>query len=119
MLILRSNACVNLNALNFGHRTFNYQILQPATTFIDGSVYLFAFLNVATTNLYSSSRAQHGEQSDKTESVVRTASRVALFSGIGLLLFLLAFARPLLSLYIGEFERRLIVLHHDPMENKD
>jgi len=51
--------------------------------------------------LYSSSRAQHGEQSDKTESVVRTASRVALFSGIGLLLFLLAFARPLLSLYIG------------------
>ena len=27
--------------------------LGPATTFIDGSTYLFAFLNVATTNLYS------------------------------------------------------------------
>lgn len=76
--------------------------LGPATTFIDGSVYLFAFLNVATTNLYSSARAQQGEQSDKAESVVRTASRVALRSGIGLLLFLLAFSRPLLALYIGK-----------------
>ncbi|CAJ1947588.1 unnamed protein product [Cylindrotheca closterium] len=75
--------------------------LGPATTFIDGSVYLFAFLNVAATNIYSTARAQQGEQSDKAESVVRTASRVALRSGIGLLLFLLAFARPLLSLYIG------------------
>eukprot|EP00980_Cylindrotheca_fusiformis_P007817 scaffold1669_cov129-Cylindrotheca_fusiformis.AAC.28 len=75
--------------------------LGPATTFIDGSVYLFAFLNVATTNLYSSARAQEGEGSDQAENVVRTASRIALRSGIGLFFFLLAFARPLLALYIG------------------
>jgi hypothetical protein len=75
--------------------------LGPATTFFDGATYLFAFLNVATTNLYSSARAQRGEQSDKAESVVRTASRVAFKCGIGLMFFLLAFARPLLALYIG------------------
>jgi hypothetical protein len=77
--------------------------LGPATTFFDGATYLFAFLNVATTNLYSTARAQKGEQSDQAEAVVRTASRVALRCGIGIMLFLLAFARPLLGLYIGRF----------------
>jgi hypothetical protein len=77
--------------------------LGPATTFFDGATYLFSFLNVATTNLYSSARAQRGEQSDKAESVVRTAARVAWKSGIGMMIFLLAFARPLLALYIGTF----------------
>ena len=71
---------------------------------------MFAFLNVAATNIYSTARAQQGEQSDKAESVVRTASRVALRSGIGLLLFLLAFARPLLSLYIGEFDASVVAI---------
>lgn len=75
--------------------------LGPATTFFDGATYLFAFLNVATTNLYSSARAQKGEQSEKAESVVRTASRVAWRCGLGLFAFLMAFARPLLALYIG------------------
>ena len=75
--------------------------LGPATTFFDGATYLFAFLNVATTNLYSSARAQNGEQSNQAESVVRTASRVAWRCGLGLMVFLLAFSRPLLSLYIG------------------
>lgn len=73
-------------------------------------MYLFAFLNVATTNIYSTARAQQGEHSDKAESVVRTASRVALRSGIGLLLFLLAFARPLLSLYIGEYKTSVVAI---------
>lgn len=77
--------------------------LGPATTFFDGATYLFAFLNVATTNLYSSARAQRGEKSDKAESVVRTASRVAWKCGLGIMVFLLAFARPLLALYIGKF----------------
>lgn len=76
--------------------------LGPATTFFDGSTYLFAFLNVATTNLYSSARAQRGEQSDKAESVVRTAARVATRCGFGIMFFLLAFSRPLLALYIGK-----------------
>jgi hypothetical protein len=75
--------------------------LGPATTFFDGATYLFAFLNVATTNLYSTARAQKGEQSDQAEAVVRTASRVAVRCGVGIMLFLLAFARPLLGLYIG------------------
>lgn len=75
--------------------------LGPATTFFDGATYLFAFLNVASTNLYSSARAQYGEESDSAESVVRTAARVALLSGIGLLFVLQKFSRPLLALYIG------------------
>jgi hypothetical protein len=75
--------------------------LGPATTFFDGATYLFAFLNVATTNLYASACAQKGEQSDKAESVVRTAAKVGFNSGLGLMVFLLAFSRPLLGLYIG------------------
>jgi Na+-driven multidrug efflux pump len=75
--------------------------LGPATTFFDGATYLFAFLNVATTNLYSSARAKSGERSVEAESVVRTAARVATNCGIGLLFFLLVTSRPLLRLYIG------------------
>jgi hypothetical protein len=76
--------------------------LGPATTFFDGATYLFAFLNVASTNLYSSARAQYGETSTQAESVVRTAARSALVSGFCVMGLLLAFARPLLGLYIGE-----------------
>ena len=76
--------------------------LGPATTFFDGATYLFAFLNVATTNLYSSARARNGEQSDEAEGVVRTAARVARNCGIGLMLFLFFACRPLLKLYIGK-----------------
>ena len=76
--------------------------LGPATTFFDGATYLFQFLNVATTNLYSSSRAQTGPNSEKSESVVRTAAQVAMNCGVGLMFFLLAFTRPLLKLYIGD-----------------
>eukprot|EP00934_Nitzschia_sp_Nitz4_P003157 Nitzschia sp. Nitz4//scaffold308_size21609//897//2761//NITZ4_008600-RA/size21609-augustus-gene-0.40-mRNA-1//1//CDS//3329547146//3147//frame0 len=76
--------------------------LGPATTFFDGATFLFAFLNVATTNLYSSARAQAGEQSDRAESVVRTASRVAVRCGFAIMAWLLLFSRPLLALYIGE-----------------
>lgn len=88
--------------------------LGPATTFIDGSLYLFAFLNVATTNLYASALAKgavddtvknkvnkHGNEEKPGEGVVRTAARTSLYSGIGLMLFLLAVARPLIALYIG------------------
>ena len=76
--------------------------LGPATTFFDGATYLFAFLNVASTNLYSSARAQYGETHPNTESVVRTAARTALISGFFVMGLLLAFARPLLALYIGK-----------------
>lgn len=82
--------------------------LGPATTFFDGATYLFAFLNVASTNLYSSARAQHGEQSEAAESVVRTAARVALLCGIVLTCILQKFTRPLLALYIGKC---VVIMH--------
>lgn len=111
--------------------------LGPATTFIDGSLYLFAFLNVATSkspsqiccrcasrslspsqlaspfltsaNLYASALAKGGDTKKNRdgvselpgEGVVRTAAKTSLFSGIGLMFFLLAVARPLIALYIG------------------
>lgn len=37
------------------------------------------------------------------EGVVRTAAKTSLYSGIGLMVFLLAVARPLIALYIGEW----------------
>ncbi len=74
------------------------------TLSFDGATYLFAFLNVATTNLYSSARAASlttdGAQ-ERAESVVRTSARVAINCGTGLMLFMLLFTRPLLQLYIG------------------
>lgn len=99
--------------------------LGPATTFIDGSLFLFAFLNVATTNLYASALAsrraggkegrggggggggvaarKNGIGNDELpgEGVVRTAAKTSLYSGIGLMFLLLAVARPLIALYIG------------------
>ena len=75
--------------------------LGPATTFFDGATYLFAFLNVATTNLYSSARAQNGAHAPRTESVVRTAARMALYCGFGAMTLLLLFSKKMLTLYIG------------------
>mmetsp|Transcript_19885 Transcript_19885/g.24546 ORF Transcript_19885/g.24546 Transcript_19885/m.24546 type:complete len:531 (+) Transcript_19885:95-1687(+) len=70
--------------------------LGPATTFFDGATYLFAFLNVATTNLYASA-----VEVEDAEGVVRTASRVSLLCGFMVMATVLAFCRPLLALYIG------------------
>ena len=89
--------------------------LGPATTFCDGTTYLFAFLNTATTNLYASAKAaedkaelagvvggKNGMSSGSgTEAVVRRAAKIALTCGAFLVPLLLAFARPLLSLYVG------------------
>ena len=83
------------------HGTESLMIIPLECSF-DGATYLFAFLNVATTNLYSSARAQDGADSEKAESVVRTSAQVALRSGLGLMLFLLLATRPLLTLYIGD-----------------
>lgn len=92
--------------------------LGPATTFIDGSLYLFAFLNVATTNLYASALAK-GQSEKKNrvgvdelpgEGVVRTAAKTSLYSGIGLMIFLLMVARPLIALYIGKLSLLFVAL---------
>jgi hypothetical protein len=100
LLSLVDTSFVGLSSVA-GESAQNLAALGPATTFFDGATYLFAFLNVATTNLYSSARAQKGEASDKAESVVRTAVKVSLNCGFGLMFFLWAFSRPLLNLYIG------------------
>ena len=104
LLSLVDTAFVGLSARVPAQSAAQLAALGPATTFFDGATYLFAFLNVATTNLYATARSQRGEQSDQAEAVVRTASRVAARCGVGIMLFLLAFARPLLSLYIGRFD---------------
>ncbi|KAL7536866.1 hypothetical protein ACHAWF_005587 [Thalassiosira exigua] len=83
--------------------------LGPATTFVDGSLYLFAFLNVATTNLFASALARGvsekknraGADERPGEGVVRTAARTSLYCGIGVMAFLLVCAKPLIALYIG------------------
>ena len=80
--------------------------LGPATTFIDGSTYLFAFLNVATTNLYASALAQNAKDEEKSkragDAVVRTAIKISLFCGFGIMALLFTKGEFLLNLYVGE-----------------
>lgn len=103
LLSLVDTAFVGLSTKVPSQSAAQLAALGPATTFFDGATYLFAFLNVATTNLYSTARAQKGGESDEAEAVICTASRVAFRCGIGIMAFLLAFARPLLALYIGMY----------------
>jgi Na+-driven multidrug efflux pump len=110
LLSLVDTAFIGLSSTDPTQSAAQLAALGPATTFFDGATFLFAFLNVATTNLYSSAQAavdtarpaQRADAVARTESVVRTAARVALRSGVGIMLFLLAASRPLLRLYIGE-----------------
>lgn len=108
LLSLVDTSFVGLSAASEGGAT-QLAALGPATTFIDGSLYLFAFLNVATTNLFASARAAAAASGGKSdgegrpgEGVVRTAARTALYCGFGLMGLLLWVARPLIALYIGE-----------------
>ena len=78
--------------------------LGPATTFCDGASYLFAFLNVATTNLYASAIARDDRSptgTHESECVVRCAAQVALVCGIGLTLLCGVAAVPVLRMYVG------------------
>ena len=72
--------------------------LGPATTFCDGATYLFAFLNVATTNLYASAGAASGGTSaiERREAVVRRSAAVAIVCGLLLttVVFIWACVRP-------------------------
>lgn len=115
LLSLVDTSFVGLSAkasgVGIGSSASQLAALGPATTFIDGSLYLFAFLNVATTNLYASALARgRSEKKNRVgidelpgEGVVRTAAKTSLISGFGLMILLLAVARPLIALYIGEF----------------
>ena len=90
VLSLIDTSAVGLSALP-GKGASSLAALGPATTFCDGTAYLFAFLNVATTNLYSSQRAAAaaaaegaaaGRPSPDSESVVRIAARLSLACGL-------------------------------------
>ena len=122
LLSLVDTSFVGLSAkatgVGIGSSASQLAALGPATTFIDGSLYLFAFLNVATTNLYASALARgRSEKKNRVgidelpgEGVVRTAAKTSLISGFGLMILLLAVARPCIGLYIGERCCNLIVL---------
>ena len=103
LLSLVDTSAVGLSAPP-GTGALHIAALGPATTFCDGSIYMFAFLNVATTNLYATAKAsavRPDGTSDATEAVVRRAAKIALSCSAVLVPFLIAFARPLLALYMG------------------
>eukprot|EP00592_Proboscia_alata_P028671 CAMPEP_0194445334 /NCGR_PEP_ID=MMETSP0176-20130528/127799_1 /TAXON_ID=216777 /ORGANISM="Proboscia alata, Strain PI-D3" /LENGTH=738 /DNA_ID=CAMNT_0039271875 /DNA_START=9 /DNA_END=2225 /DNA_ORIENTATION=+ len=108
LLSLVDTAAIGLSA-KAGQGATQLGALGPATTFIDGSAYLFAFLNVATTNLYANAIAvgkqnggkDGGGDSKPGEGVVRTAARISLLCGIGMMALLLKYGRALLSIYLG------------------
>ena len=90
LLSLVDTSAVGLSALP-GTGATQLAALGPATTFCDGAIYLFAFLNVATTNLYASAQpAEGGGASLESEGVVRCAARVALLCGLGAMAVVLA-----------------------------
>ena len=79
--------------------------LGPATTFIDGATYLFAFLNVATTNLFASAMARNEDENKRKlagDGVVRTAMKISIICGFSIMTLLLTKGQSLLKLYIGE-----------------
>jgi len=104
MLSLVDTATVGLSA-GPGEGPIQLGALGPATTFLDGAAYLFAFLNVATTNLYATATAKAAQNNEDAkaagDAVVRTAAKISLLCGIGLTVLLLSKAPALLALYIG------------------
>ena len=109
LLSLVDTSAVGLSALP-GTGATQLAALGPATTFCDGANYLFAFLNVATTNLYASAAARAAEcgpddctpvEQVESEAVVRCAARVSLLCGVGAMLVVLALGTRLLKLYVG------------------
>lgn len=105
LLSLVDTASIGLTAKP-GQGAIELGALGPATTFIDGATYLFAFLNVATTNLYASAMARHAGDDDKKkragDAVVRTAMKISVICGFSIMTLLLTKGQSLLKLYIGE-----------------
>ena len=103
LLSLVDTSAVGLSAPP-GTGALHIAALGPATTFCDGCIYMFAFLNVATTNLYATAKASASRPdstSEATEAVVRRAAKIALSCSAVLVPFLLLYARPLLAFYMG------------------
>ena len=112
LLSLVDTASVGLTAKP-GMGATDLGALGPATTFIDGSTYLFAFLNVATTNLYASALARNrgDEQKSKLagDAVVRTAVKISLICGLGIMALLFTKGEFLLSIYVGDQAAKTIL----------
>ena len=111
LLSLIDTASVGLSAKP-GMGASELGALGPATTFIDGSTYLFAFLNVATTNLFASALARNNGDEEKaklaTDAVVRTAAKIAILCGLGIMSLLFWKGNFLLSLYVGDASKEII-----------
>jgi putative MATE family efflux protein len=111
LLSLVDTAAVGLTA-KAGQGAVELGALGPATTFIDGSQYLFAFLNVATTNLYASALAKNAGNTEESkragDAVVRTAIKISLFCGVGIMALLLTKGKFLLSIYAGEASKLIL-----------
>jgi Na+-driven multidrug efflux pump len=73
--------------------------LGPATTFVDGASYLFAFISVATTNCLATAAAKGDDE--EARLVVATAIRCALRCGLGVMALMLAAAPQMMGLYVG------------------
>ena len=77
LLSLVDTSAVGLSALP-GTGATQLAALGPATTFCDGAIYLFAFLNVATPNLYASAQAaEGGEASRESRSTVCLSAAIS------------------------------------------
>ncbi len=126
LLSLVDTASVGLTAKP-GMGATDLGALGPATTFIDGATYLFAFLNVATTNLYASALAKNtnnkqssginnnDKQNDldnklAADAVVRTAVKISLICGFAIMTLLFTQGQTLLRLYVGEQSAKQILL---------
>ena len=97
LLSLVDTAFVGLASTN----SMELAALGPATTLFDCLTWLLSFLNVATTNLYSSALAKNSQH--EAEGVVRTGSRVGLTIGVGVMAILIVFCQPILSGYMGTY----------------
>ena len=73
--------------------------LGPATTFVDGASYLFAFISVATTNCLATAATKGDDE--EARLVVATAIRCALRCGLGVMALMLAAAPQMMGLYVG------------------
>ena len=96
LLSLVDTAFVGLASTN----AMELAALGPATTLFDCLTWFLSFLNVATTNLYSSALAK-GDQNE-AEGVVRTGSRIGLGVGLAVMTTLITFCKPILSAYMGK-----------------
>ena len=97
LLSLVDTAFVGLASTN----SMELAALGPATTLFDCLTWLLSFLNVATTNLYSSALAKGSQE--EAEGVVRTGSRVGLTIGVAVTAILVIFCQPILTGYMGTY----------------